>query len=369
MPLDEMQPLDDVRVIDLSRLLPGPMCSWYLRGLGAEVIKVEDPRLGDYLRNIPPLGEDGVGVWFDAINAGCRSVALDLKSDAGRAGLHALLQDADVLLEGFRPGVMDRLGLGPEGLRSRYPRLVVASITGFGQTGPMKHAPGHDLGYCGLAGTLSLGARRDGVPEVPGIQVADLAGGALTAALRITAALLLRARSGRGSHLDVSMTEGVLPFALPALAQAAACGVSPEPGREALTGGLGTYRAYRCADDRLLTVAAIEPKFLAALQAGLGADVPLTAEGLAKAFATRDRDDWLARLGGACVEPVLDPLEILSHPLHRARGAIRGEGRTARVVPPTGGPSAWLHDPAPRLGEHTAAVLAEVGFGLEAEPR
>jgi alpha-methylacyl-CoA racemase len=343
------------------------MCSWYLRGLGADVIKVEDPRRGDYLRSVPPLDGDGVGVWFSAINAGCRSVALDLKDEAGRTRLHALLRDADVLLEGFRPGVMDRLGLGPETLQRRYPRLVVASITGFGQTGPMKHAPGHDLGYCGLAGTMALGALHDGVPDVPGVQVADLAGGALTAALRITAALLLRARSGRGSHLDISMTEGVLPFALPALAQAAAGGVAPRPGREVLTGGLGTYRAYRCADGRLLTVAAIEPKFLSALQAGLGPEVALTPDGLAVAFAMRDRDEWLARLDGACVEPVLDPLEVLSHPLHRERGAIRGEGRAARVVPPTGGPSVWLHEPAPQLGEHTAAVLAEVGCTLDAE--
>lgn len=364
---DAPQPLDDVRIVDLSRLLPGPMCSWYLRGMGAEVIKVEDPVRGDYLRMIPPLGPDGMGVWFSAINAGCRSVSLDLKSEPGRAALLALLETADVLLEGFRPGVLARLGLDPEMLRARFPRLVIASISGFGQTGPLRALPGHDLGYVGLTGGLSLAARPDGTPDVPGLQVADMAGGALTAALRITAALLLRTRTGEGAWLDISLTEGVLPLMLPALAQTAHHGAAPPPGADALTGGMAAYRVYRCRDGGLLAVAAVEGHFQAALSEGLGIDGGLTEEAIARALATDTRDAWAARLAGACVTPVLDPVEVLSAPLHRQRGAIRGEGAAARVVPPVGGGAPWLHAPAPQLGEHTTAVLDGVGWSAPEE--
>jgi len=356
------EPLDDIRIVDLSRLLPGPMCSWYLRGLGAEVIKVEDPLRGDYLRMIPPLGGDDMGVWFSAINAGCRSIALDLKSDAGREALLALLETADVLLEGFRPGVLARLGLDPVALQARFPRLVIASISGFGQTGPLRALPGHDLGYVGLTGGLSIGARPDGAPDVPGMQVADMAGGALTAALRITAALLLRARTGEGTWLDVSMTEGVLPLMVPALAQTAHHGKAPPPGDDVLTGALPAYRVYRCRDGGLLAVAAVEAHFQAALAEGLGIHGALTREAIAAALLGDTRDAWAARLAGACVTPVLDPMEVLSFPLHRERRAIRGTGDKARVVPPVGGASAWLHEAAPALGQHTAEVLREIGW-------
>ncbi|MEC8424653.1 MAG: CaiB/BaiF CoA-transferase family protein, partial [Myxococcota bacterium] len=274
------QPLDGVRVVDLSRLFPGPMCSWYLRGLGAEVIKVEDPVRGDYLRTIPPLGPDGMGVWFSAINAGCRSVALDLKTAEGRDAAWALLETADVLLEGFRPGVMERMGFAPASLQRRLPGLVIASISGFGQGGAYAELPGHDLGYVGLAGGLSLAARPEGVPVVPGLQMADMAGGALTAALRITAALLLRTRTGQGSWLDISMTEGVLPMMVPALAQAAHDRVAPAPGGGPLAGGLPSYRVYRCRDGRMVAVAAVEDHFQQRLADGLGLRRPLTEASL-----------------------------------------------------------------------------------------
>lgn len=356
------QPLDAIRIIDLSRLLPGPMCSWYLRGLGAEVVKVEDPGAGDYLRAIPPYGADGMGAWFSAINAGCRSVVLDLKSDAGRSALRALLETADVLIEGFRPGVMARLGLDPVGLQERHPRLVIASISGFGQAGPLRDAAGHDMGYMGFSGGMALGARHDGVPDVPGIQVADIAGGALTAALRITAALLLRERTGRGGWLDVSMTEAALPLALPALTQAATTGDNPTPGREPLTGGMAAYRCYRARDGGLLSVAAVEHKFQLRIAQGLGLEMPLDDSALAARIGELDRDAVLAAVGDACVSPILDPLDVLSHPLHRDRRAIRGEGAQARVAPPLGGEADWLHAPAPKQGEHTDEVLADAGW-------
>jgi len=359
------RPLDGVRVLDLSRLLPGPMCTWYLAGLGATVVKVEDPAGGDYLRHVPPFTRQGAGAWFSAINAGKRSVALDLRRPESAVALRALLRRADVLVEGFRPGVMARLGLDPEDLGRRFPRLVVASISGYGQTGPLQALPGHDLGYVGLAGHLSLGHRRQGVPAPPAIQVADMAGGALTSALAITAALFGRERTGRGAWLDTSMTEGALALVAPQVAAAAESGQLPPPGADLLTGGVPIYGVYRCAGGRLITVAAIEPKFQetlrGVLQEAIGAPVPLEGEALAAAFATRTRDEWAALLEQACVTPVLDLHEVLEHPLHRWRGSIVGQGRSRRVRPPFPGAERTALLPCPALGEHTAAELADAG--------
>ena len=158
-----MKPLAGIRVLDMSRLLPGPMCSWYLVGMGARVTKVESPDGGDYLRFTPPLCSDGQGAWFSALHAGKESVALDLKREGHRKAFLALLADADVLIESFRPGVLARLGLDPEVLRQRFPRLIICSITGFGQTGPFSGRPGHDLGFQARAGGLALARRRAGV--------------------------------------------------------------------------------------------------------------------------------------------------------------------------------------------------------------
>lgn len=353
-----MRALEGVRVVDLSRLLPGPACTWYLYGLGAEVIKVEDPDGGDYLRHVPPYGPDGMGAWFVALNAGKRSVALDLRRAEHRAGLRALLREADVLLEGFRPGVLARLGLDPDELTRTFPRLIVASLSGYGQSGPLAHEPGHDLDYCALAGLLSLAARHGGVPDVPGVQVADLAGGALTAALGITAALVERGRTGRGQWLDLSMTEGALALALPALA-ATWAGEPPKPGAEALSGGVPVYGMYRCADGGVLAIAALEPKFWRALQAAVG-EVPIERGALEALFLTRPRDAWVEILRGACAAPVLELSEVSEHPLHRARGAITGEGPARRLRPPF--PGARVGASAPTLGQHTAAELRAAGY-------
>lgn len=353
-----MRPLEGLRVLDLSRLLPGPACTWYLYGLGAEIIKIEDPNGGDYLRHVPPMKEGGAGAWFEALNAGKRSVALDLRRPADRAALRALMAGADVLLEGFRPGVLARLGLDPTELAQSFPRLVIASLSGFGQTGPLADAPGHDLNYCALAGLMSLAARHGGVPDVPGVQVADLAGGALTAALAITAALVQRERSGRGQWLDISMTEGALALALPALASTWA-GEAPQPGAETLTGGLPVYGIYRCADGGMLAIASLEPKFWQALSAVAG-EVPLERAPLTALFLTRPRDAWVGLLREACVAPVLELHEVSEHPLHRARGAILGEGSARQLRPPF--PGARVGARAPALGEHTEAELRSAGY-------
>ena len=354
-----MLPLEGIRVLDLSRLLPGPAATWHLYGLGAEVVKVEDPSGGDYMRHIPPLGPDGVGVWYAVLNGGKRSVALDLRSKAGVGALRAMLPRFDVLVESFRPGVLARLGLDPAELIEAHPRLIVASITSYGQAGPLSKLPGHDLGFMGLAGALSTGARTDGVPSLPGFQVADMAGGALTAALGVTAALVGRGRTGRGQWLDLSMTEGAMALVAHQLAEASLTGANPTPGGETLTGALPSYGLYRCADGGVIAVAAIEPKFWAALQAAAGGTLPLERAALAALFATRPRDAWVELCGQACVTPVLELTEVLDHPQHAARGAFV-DAPTGRVVrPPFLGARAG--EPVAPLGAHTAEELTAAG--------
>jgi crotonobetainyl-CoA:carnitine CoA-transferase CaiB-like acyl-CoA transferase len=331
----------DVRVIDLSRLLPGPFATLCLQGLGAEVVKVEDPAGGDFLRHVPPqLGEHGA--WFAALNRGKRSVALDLRGADGRDALLALLAGADVLVESFRPGVLARLGLDPVGLRVRFPRLVIASLTGWGQTGPYAALPGHDLGFLSLAGMLG-----HAVPVVPRFQWADLAAGGLAAALRIAGALLDRARTGEGAWLDIAMLDGLVGLQQTQFAQLAA-GAAPDA---LLTGGAPVYGLYRCADGGWVSVAALEPQFARVLE---GATDDLSAEGLTRLFASAPRDAWLDRLGGACVVPVLTLPEVAAHPQIAARGLF-AEGLPH---PPTGPVTGAV----PALGEHTRAELARAGY-------
>jgi crotonobetainyl-CoA:carnitine CoA-transferase CaiB-like acyl-CoA transferase len=333
--------MNGMRVVDLSRLLPGPYATLCLQGLGATVVKVEDPAGGDFVRNLPPrLGAHGA--WFAALNRGKRSVALDLKQAAGRDALLALLGDADVLVESFRPGVLARLGLAPTTLRARFPRLVIASLTGWGQTGPFAQLPGHDLGFLAIAGLLDQAH-----PVVPRIQWADLAAGGLVAALRITGALLERARTGEGAWLDIAMLDGLLGLEQTQFAQQTA-GAPPD---ELLTGGSSVYGLYRCQDGGWVTVAALEPQFRAVLEAACPG---LSVEGLTALFASAPRDAWLDRLGGACVVPVLRLPEVPGHPQVAARGLFA----YGLPDPPTGP----VRGPVPDLGEHTAAELARVGY-------
>lgn len=336
MPPTAARPLDGVRVLDLSRLLPGPFATLCLQGLGAEVLKVEDPAGGDYLRHTPPfVVRDGVevGAWFWALNRGKRSVALDLRKEEGRERLLGLCAEADVLVESFRPGVMARLGLAPEVLCARFPRLVVASLTGWGQTGPMAALPGHDLGFCALAGLFA-----DHPVAVPRMQWGDLAAGGLAAALRVAAALAGVARGGPGGWLDVAMLDGLVGLQQAQFALHAA-GAPPDA---LLTGGLPQYGLYRCRDG-WVSVGALEPAFLSALEAGTGS---LDRGALEGWFAARSRHEAAERLAQACVVPVLDLDEVLQDPQIRARELFRG----GLPNPPTGP----VEGPPPRLGEHHA---------------
>jgi crotonobetainyl-CoA:carnitine CoA-transferase CaiB-like acyl-CoA transferase len=371
--------LDGVRVVDLTRLVPGPYGTLILADLGAEVVKIEEPGIGDYLRLVPPLTE-GVGARFRALNRGKRSLCLDLRQAEGREVLLRLAARADVVVEGFRPGVMDRLGVGFGALCAVNPRLILCSITGYGQTGPWAGRAGHDLNFLALSGVLHE-MSADGPPRPPPLQIADLVGGGLFGALLVLAALAARTRDPRPRHLDVSMTEGVMSLLGPELAELLAAGPDrPGPGQGLLTGGHALYGVYPTADRQLLSVAALEPKFAAALGDRLG--LPVRAddlmasferrtelrESVAAATARRSLDELEATLGGvdACTEPVLRPEALATHPQHAARGTLRGGAGPGGLS--TEGP---VHTPgapappdrrAPRLGEHGRQILAELGY-------
>lgn len=368
-------PLNSVRVLDLSRLLPGPFCSLILSELGADVVKVEDTTIGDYLRLFPPQ-KGGLGGAFYAVNRGKRSISIDLKKPEGRDLLLRMIPDYRVVLESFRPGVLERLGLGYEVLSSVRPDVVLCSITGYGQDGPLKDRAGHDINYLALAGVLAAGGVKDGRPALPGVQIADVAGGALWATIRVLAAL----HQGEGAHLDVSMTEGSMSFLLPWLAEMTFGAPPLRRGEGTLNGGQACYGLYATSDaPRHLSVGALEPKFWIALRQALGQPAEMNdpvapaerqqelRRELEQTFAEQSRDQWAEQLAAAdaCVEPVLEVEELEQHPQHRHRKVFftlddpeRGPLSLLRL-PMDGTPRAT---PAPRLGEHTDQVLAEHGL-------
>ena len=367
-------PLRGLKVLDLSRLLPGPFCTLILSDLGATVDKLEDPHVGDYLRIFPPL-KGGLSGRFLALNRDKRSLCLDLKHPEGRSALLRLAPRYDVVVESFRPGVLDRLGVGWAALHGANPRLVLCSISGYGQTGPYRDRAGHDLNYVGLAGILGLAGPADRDPPVPPVQIADLGGGALWGAVGILAALLAARASGLGRHVDVSMCEGALAFLIPELGSFDAGGVPPRRGGEPLSGGQAGYGVYRTKDGRHLTVGALEPKFWLAFNAVIGRPGDLAElaappseqariRGEIQArLGERTRDEWELLFAGAdaCVEPLLTVDELEEHPLHRSRGLFFRLGDLLQVRTPFGATEG--HSPPPRLGEHGAAILGEAGYG------
>jgi crotonobetainyl-CoA:carnitine CoA-transferase CaiB-like acyl-CoA transferase len=373
-----------VRVLDLSRLLPGPYCSLLFADLGADVIKVEEPGLGDYARATPPhWGRSGLGAYFLLLNRNKRSVALNLKTEGGKAAFRRLARTADVVLESFRPGVMDRLGLGWSALSELNPRLVYCAITGYGQDGPYRDLVGHDINYMGYAGALSVTGLRDGAPLMPGVQAADLGGGALLAAFAIAAALHHRTASGRGQFIDAAMTDGVVSWMAPHLGAFFATGRVAARGEERLNGGWICYQTFEAADGGWVTLGALEPKFWANFCRLVGREDLVSlqyAEGPARAkaeaelraiFRTRPRDEWVRLLHteDVCAGPVLAVDEVVRDPQLRARGLFQ------EVAHPTLGPipqvafpvklsatPARMDTPPPALGADTEAILRELGY-------
>jgi alpha-methylacyl-CoA racemase len=283
------------------------------------------------------------------------------------------------VVESFRPGVMDKLGIGYATLAAKNPKIVVCSISGYGQTGPYVERAGHDLNYIGLAGVLAMTGGAGDAPAMPGVQIADLAGGGLWGLSGVLAALLGRERTGRGAHVDIAMCEGSLALLAAELGSVAAGGEPPTRGRATLNGGLACYGVYRTADDRYISVGALEPKFWLAFNQAIGRKGDMSEliatpkiqqrvrEEVQAVIATRTRDEWAAVFAAhdCCAEPVLEVDEIVRHPLHQARGVF------SRAPGPDGGEVMQVRSPlaaaradraAPRLGEHSAAVLADYGF-------
>jgi alpha-methylacyl-CoA racemase len=366
-------PLTGIRVLDLTRLLPGAFCTMLLADMGADVIKVEEPDRGDYLRWTPPL-VDGQSVLFNAINRNKRSLSLNLKEERGRDLLLRLLERADVLVEGNRPGVMDRLGLGWDVVHGRNPKVVMCSITGYGQDGPFAARAGHDLNYMATAGGLGLNGEKGGPPVPLAVQVADIGGGGLQPAVAILGALVAVQRGAAGRWLDVSMTDGAVSWLAMALA-ARGAGEDMARGDQRLAGRHACYRVYACKGGGFYSVGALEPKFWTALCIAVGRPdlVGLQfAEGdegarvhheMEAVFASRTRSEWEGALAGldACCEPVLDLDEVASHPQVAARALISNQKTGVEVRPAVQLRSDWRRRNAPRLGEHTVEILSEVG--------
>ena len=371
----DRKPLTGLRVLDLTRLLPGPFATMLLADMGASVDKIEDPGAGDYLRFMPPL-VGGMNAAFHMLNRGKRSAVIDLKSEAGRDALLALVPRYDVLIETFRPGVMDRLGLGYSKLAEVHPGLVYCAISGYGQTGPLAHRAGHDIDYLARAGVLGLTGPAEGPPQVAGVQMADMAGGGLFAVTGILAALHARRSTGKGRFVDVSMCEGSMMLGAFGL-MAAFGGDSHAAGTGPLNGGIAPFGTYRTKDGRAIALGALEPKFWMAFCAGVGLEATMDAlmpgphqlewkQRIAEKIAERTQAEWVsfAEKVDCCIEPVLAPEEIASDAQHRARGMVvdvEVDGATlTQLCTPLG--SVRAEGPAPTQGQHTSEVLREAGL-------
>lgn len=367
--------LAGIKVLDLTRLLPGPFASLVLADLGAQVDKIEDAGAGDYLRHMPPMVGDTSGM-FLALNRNKRSACLDLKKKSAQAALLALAERYDVLIEQFRPGVLDRLGVGHAELRRRSPRLVVCSLTGYGQDGPLAQRAGHDVNYVGRSGVLGMQGPAGSPPQVPGFQLADVGGG-LWCVVAVLSALHERSRTGEGAILDVAMTEASAWFAIAGFGQLLA-GRLHARGEGTLTGGAAPYGVYATLDGKYVTLGALEPKFWEAFCSGAGLDSGPAAhlpgahqaalgERVRAVFASRTRAQWevFARDHDCCLEPVLEPEEALRDDHLRARGAFfeidSPWGVLTQMRTPVT-PREARHEPPPRQGEHTDEILREAGI-------
>lgn len=376
------RPLEGLRVLDLTRLLPGPLCSLFLADLGAEILKLEAPEGGDYTRWFPPLRSTMSGA-FAALNRNKRSLALDLKRKEAIDVVLQILPQIDILLEGFRPGVMDRLGLGYHTLRVHHPRLIYASITGYGQDGPLAHRAGHDINYLARAGLLAMTPSSDDPPSLPGVQIGDIAGGSFAALSSILAAVVRRDRFGQGAFCDISMSESLLSFLVMEMGQRQAAEATGQTASSVLRGTSPCYGLYRCGDGLWLSVGSLEPKFwLAFVQAiglphlsGDGLDVEQRGQAVRQEIEARlaeqPRSFWLERLehADACVEPVLTLEEMPHDPHWKARQAFlsylhptegpsfapRSPFRLSETPPPS-------VSPAPSLGQDSLAILRSFGF-------
>jgi crotonobetainyl-CoA:carnitine CoA-transferase CaiB-like acyl-CoA transferase len=374
--------LKGIKVLDLTRLLPGAFCSLMLADQGADVIKIEQPGSGDYNRAFPPIHKKESGS-FLLLNRNKKSLTLNLKAEAGKEIFHKLIETADVVLEGFRPGVMVRLGLDYEKLAAHNPRIIYCAISGYGQDGPYVQVSGHDVNYLAQAGALQLFAERGRRPIVPGLSIADVGGGSLTAVFGILTALLARERTGRGQFVDVSMLDGTISWLTYHGADYLFAGTEPKGGETRFLGGAACYNVYTCADGRHLSLGIIEEHFWQRFcdlidrpdfkekQWPSGAEAEAQHAEIAAHFAREDCDTWVKRLVEADIPaaPVNSMEEAFQDPQARHREMLQYvnhpvEGR----IPQLGFPVKFsdtpgrIKSPPPLLSEHTDEILAACGY-------
>lgn len=382
-----MRPLEGIKILDLTRLLPGPYGTMLLGDLGAEVIKIEEPERGDYARWNPPQ-INGVGSRHLLLNRNKKSLTLNLKAPEGKAVLCRMVeQGADVLIEQFRPGVMERLGVGYKDLEKVNPRIIYCSLTGYGQDGPYRDLAGHDLNYIGIAGVLGLTGQKGGSPVIPGIQIGDLIGGGLYAVIGILSALMARQKTGRGQYVDISMLDGVVSLLPDSAALYFAEGKAPRAGERRLGGGLPQYQVYQTQDGKYLAVGALEEKFWANLSRLIGRPewaekIPRELEPrceeiqkeMARIFQTKTQKEWLDLLmhEDTCVTAVQSLDEVFADPQVRSRqmlvetthpkaGRVRQIGVPIKFSETPG----EIRMPAPEIGEHSEEILGQLGFAQE----
>lgn len=375
-------PLEGIRVIDYTRLYPGPFGTQLLGDLGAEVIKLEDKNSPDYIRFFPPtFNKESAG--YMAVNRNKKSFALDMRSDAGKKLFFGLVKKSDVVVEQYRPGVMDKMGLGYDKAKEVNPKIIYCSITGFGQTGPYAQVPGHDMNYMGLAGISDIIGPKDGEPIIPGIQVADVAGGGLMSVIGVLSALIARERTGKGQEVDVSMFDGILPFMGMIYANYLAGGGLPERGNTFLSGGLVCYNIYRTKDDRFITLGALEHKFWKRvcelierpewidMQYIQGEEKEEIQRELTEIILEKTRDEWVGIFRGeeSMTEAILTIDEVEKDPHALARDMIvemehPTEGKVKAIGIPIKFSDTEAKDinPPPILGEHNEEILRLIGI-------
>ncbi|RLL46845.1 CoA transferase [Oceanobacillus piezotolerans] len=375
-------PLTSVRVLDLTRLLPGPYCTMLLADFGAEVIKIEEPNVGDYARaDLPKIDEDSV--FFHAVNRNKKSVCLDLKSTEGKENFLKLVKESDVVVESFRPGVMKRLGIDYETLKEINPRIVFCAITGYGQTGPYVDRPGHDVNYISYAGLLNMMGERNGKPLIPAAQIADIGGGALPATIGILVALMGREKTGKGQMIDISMMDNVISWLPTLLPGYLATNKQPERGNIGLSGRLACYEVYQTKDEKWMSVGALELKFWDAFCKTIGREdfisnleAPTNVQDemkveIQKIIAQKTLDDWMDIFSDvdSCVAPIYSFEEMINDPQVQARDMIKNVNHSELgTMKQVGIPIKLSETPgeirkqAPKLGEHTDEILGEIGI-------
>lgn len=376
-------PLEGIRILDLSRYLPGPFCTQIMADFGAEVIKVEDPRGGELGRSLAPLVE-GLSARFYTVNRNKKSITLDMKKGEGKEIFKRLVADCDVVIDQFRPGVMDKMGLGYETLKGLNPRLIYCSITGYGLTGPMRDSAGHDLNYLNLAGVTGMNGAKNGKPAICGVQIADIAGGTLYAVIGILLALSSREKTGQGQLVDIAMLDGSVSLLAYTLGEWSGWGQLPVMGDDVLTGGYAMYQIYQTQDDQWVSLGAVEEKFFAEFCQRIGkpeyaaehwnkARQPEIIADIQSIMKQKTREQWVEFFADAdiCFTPVLTMEEMCEHPQVKARDMIyklANANNSGKDVAIAGIPVKLSDTPGnaslnfPDLGQHNQEVFKQAGY-------